>query len=200
MKALLWIIPLFFSIKSFSHDTLTVKKSRIIKVAVLRPLLLANTPKVGVYYAGASFEKYRNHKTSFNFYLDYFFIEKGSFNNTGFYRPTLQDWPDEKHIISLRFLYKRYLFNNSKYFKGFYLAAGLNVAERIINYSDWVYLEPFHFGYGIGLGYQVIINKRISLEFLHHKAFNGMFLFPSKLDEPSPIGVILSDITIGYTF
>ena len=99
-----------------AQDTVSFYKPKLVKIGILHSLLLSTEPSLGIKYAGIAYEKYRNKKTSFNLFVDYFHVKENKFTTTGFYEPSLSDPLIPKHILSLRFLYKRYLFQKIKIF------------------------------------------------------------------------------------
>jgi hypothetical protein len=112
-----------------AQDTSIYKKPILVKVGLAHSILLASQPSLGIKYLGVSFEKFRNRKPSFNLMADVFFIKGNTFNTTGFYYPSVSDPLYPKNVWSLRFLYRRYLFQNVKILKGLYLGGGPNLAK-----------------------------------------------------------------------
>lgn len=206
MKILiLFLICSCFS-KLYSQDSVYVKPSNIIKLAVASPVMYLVYPQYGMKYFGVGYEKYRNAKTSYNFYLDYFYIKDGSYNNTGIYSPAIEkNNYGSKNILSFRTLYKWYPIHKLRYFKGLYLAGGVNFALRIINLENHSNIESnyrfnLYSGLGWGLGYKVQVVPKLSVEMSYHRANNAIDMVrDSYLFNQYPIGIEIWEIALGYT-
>ena len=185
------------------------RPASIVKLSVGNPIMYLLYPRFEMKYAGVGYEWFRNKKTSFNGYLDYFYIPDGSYNNpAGYYYNTNYYWQldnyGRKNIVSLRTLYKWYPLHKIKYARGLYIAGGINGA---INYTykkgddiwgDYRKLDIYA-GLGWGIGYRIEVKKKLSFEVYYHGARNGIAL--GGLFSPTsyePIGIDLWDFSIGY--
>ena len=185
-------------------STNKVMPASIVKLNIGNSLMYLIYPRFDMKYAGIGYEWFRNAKTSLNGYLDYYYIEDGSYNNTQAYNADWQlDNFGTKNILSLRTLYKWYPLHKVKFARGLYLGGGVNCAIKNM-YKEFDDQEIYHkvdfyAGLGWGLGYRIEIKKRISLEIFYHKANNGISLKRLLTQrEYYPIGIDLLDFSIGY--
>ena len=207
MKKILFIIIAFAWLQElFAQDSIsTARPSSIVKLSIGNPIMYFMYPRYGMNYAGIGYEWFRNKKTSFNGYVDYYYIEDGSYNNSESHNDNWQlDNFGTKNIVSLRILYKWYPLHKIKYARGLYVAGGINAAMRYtykkINdyWGDYSKLD-FYAGLGWGVGYRIEVKKRFSFEIFYHRASNGVSLGGlTSLSEYNPIGIDLLDLSIGY--
>jgi hypothetical protein len=163
--------------------------------------LFLTQPSYGMGYVGLGYEKGLKATTSANLCADYFFIHEGSANNSGIYNPRFfPSTNGNKHIYSIRGLYKYYPLGKRKLFTGLYMAGGVNFATRYSSYPDFSTLELYS-GLGLGLGYRMDLFKYISLEISYQRANNAIDIF-RKFDKgnENPIGIELLELSIGYIF
>lgn len=186
-------------------STSKVRPASIVKLSIGNPIMYLLYPRFGMKYIGVGYEWFRNSKTSFNGYLDYYHIQDGSFNNPASYNYHWQlDNSGTKNMVSLRTLYKWYPLHKIKYARGLYVAGGVNAVLRHTNYTrdaTWGSFSTIdlYAGLGYGIGYRIEVRKKLSLEVFYHKASNGVALQSLLLkDRYDPIGIDLLDFSIGY--
>ncbi len=195
----------------FSHPILAqdssskARPASIVKLSVGNPIMYLLYPRFEMKYAGIGYEWFRNKKTSFNGYLDYFYIPDGSYNSpAGYYYGWQLDNYGRKNIVSLRTLYKWYPLHKIKYARGLYIAGGINGAIKYTyKKGDDIWGDShkldIYAGLGWGMGYRIEVKKKLSLEIYYHAARNGIAL--ESLISPlsyEPIRIDLIDFSIGY--
>lgn len=201
---ILFTIGFVFANPAIAQDsTKKARPTHIVKLSVGNPMMYLLYPRYDMKYFCIGYERTRNKKHSFNYYLDYYAIQDGSFNSPGmdFFTWNL-DNIGTKNILSLRTLYKWYPFHKIKFVKGFYVAGGMNGAVKLTyrRYVDGDYiLLDTYVGLGWGIGYRIEVKKKLSFEFFYHSARNGVSLSPLFYAyDYSPIGIDLLDFSIGY--
>jgi hypothetical protein len=212
MKTILLLIILTMSFvlakPAMAQDsTKKVRPTHILKLSVGNPMMYLLYPRFGIKYVCVGYERFRKNKHSFNYYLDYYAIQDGSYNSPGmdFFSWNLDNY-GAKNIVSFRTLYKWYPLHKIKFVKGFYIAGGINGAlkythKKIVeDYGEFEYRQlDLYVGLGLGIGYRIEFFQKLSLEVFYHTARNGVSWYtPIIVDDYNPIGIDLLDFSIGY--